>query len=380
MKKPRIYERIKRALESRRRDSLFRRVAAPALPCRIDCATNSYLALEHNAAVAAEAARLCGGALAGNLASRLIATRSPLYETLERELASWKECPAALVFNSGYAANLGVLQALAGRDTAVFSDRLNHASIIDGIRLSGAKMVRYAHGNIDDLARRLKASAARETLIVTDTVFSMDGDVAPLASICELARRRGAMVMVDEAHATGVLGPHAAGLVDALGLHDAVDIRMGTLSKAVAGLGSFVAGSAMLRDFLVNSARSLIYSTALPHAALAFDLAATRHIRAHPAAGATAIALARRLRQGLTDRGFDTLGSSTQIVPCVTGDEHSAGSLAAFLRERAINAPAIRPPTVPRGAARIRFSIHAGLDTRDIDEILDAVDAWRRRR
>jgi 8-amino-7-oxononanoate synthase len=380
MKTPRIYERIERALESRRRDSLFRRAAAPAHSCRIDCSTNSYLALEHNAAVAAEAARLCDGTLAGNLASRLIATRSPLYETLERELASWKGCAAALAFNSGYAANLGALQALAGRDTAVFSDRLNHASIIDGIRLSGAKMVRYAHGDIDDLARRLAASPARETLIVTDTVFSMDGDVAPLASICELARRHGAMVMVDEAHATGVLGPRAAGLVEALGLDAAVDIRMGTLSKALAGLGGFVAGSVMVRDYLVNCARSLIYSTALPHAALAFDLAALRHVRGRPATGATALRLAGRLREGLTERGFDTLRSCTQIVPCLTGDEASAGSLAAFLRERSINAPAIRPPTVPRGAARIRFSIHAGLKTDDIDEILEAVDAWRRRR
>ncbi|MBD3346761.1 MAG: aminotransferase class I/II-fold pyridoxal phosphate-dependent enzyme, partial [Chitinivibrionales bacterium] len=272
-----LYKRIESSLKGRRENELFRMTASPGQRALIDLSTNSYLNLHENSTVSKEASLLCSNRYSGNIASRLITTRSVLYEELEKEIADWKQTESALVFNSGYAANVGILQALCTRDTEVFCDRLNHASLIDGILLSRAKLNRYHHCNMDDLTRRLKESDSAEKLIVTDTVFSMDGDRAPLEQICELARKYSAIVMVDEAHATGVFGKTLSGLVEETGVHEGVDIRMGTLSKAVAGLGGFFAGTRVLRDYFVNHARSLIYSTALPHSILAHNLAAIRY-------------------------------------------------------------------------------------------------------
>ena len=190
-----------------------------------------------------------------------------MYDELESEIASWENTESALVFNSGYVANLGIITSLCNRDTEIFSDKLNHASIIDGIQLSGGIMTRYLHCNLADLEKKLAASTRKDKIIVTDTVFSMDGDCAPLADICELAAKYRCMVMVDEAHATGIFGKTGSGLVEQCGLEKSVDIRMGTLSKSIAGLGGYFAGSQMLRDYFVNTSRSLIYSTGLPHAA-----------------------------------------------------------------------------------------------------------------
>jgi 8-amino-7-oxononanoate synthase len=377
MKNPAIIERIERELSGREAEKLFRRTAAAEQNGHLDLSTNSYLRLESNPQVLEQARKLAAGELAGNGASRLIATRSPLYEALETELARWKSCESALLFNSGYAANVGTLQALCSRDTEVFSDRLNHASIVDGIRLSGARMSRYAHCDTDDLAGRLKRSTAREKLIVTDTVFSMDGDRAPLERICSLAAEHGALVMVDEAHAAGVLGKRLSGLVEACGMEEQVQIRIGTLSKAVAGLGGFFAGSSRIRDYLVNSARSLIYSTALPHSVLAWDLAAVRFIVAHPEMGPQLLERAASLRNELTHMGFDTLDSSTQIVPCIVGDDSRALALSRELRYRGIKAPAIRPPTVPRGTARLRFSVHLELSSEQTDSIVGHMRQWK---
>jgi 8-amino-7-oxononanoate synthase len=228
-----------------------------------------------------------------------------------------------------------------------------------------------------DLKRLLAASKAKEKIIVTDTVFSMDGDCAPLADIVECAQNFGCCVMVDEAHATGVFGKNAGGLADELGVADVIDIRMGTLSKAVAGVGGFFAGSALLRDYLVNHARSLIYSTGLPHAAVAFDLAAVRHIRAHAKMGHELLEKARLFREKLRSLGFDTLASNTQIVPCRTGSDAEAVSLAAFLYDRGILAPAIRPPTVPKGSARVRFSVHSGFTGKQEDSVITALKEWK---
>jgi 8-amino-7-oxononanoate synthase len=298
---------------------------------------------------------------------------------LEKKLAAWKDTEAALLFNSGYAANAGILQSLCTRDTEVFCDRLNHASIIDGIRLSGCRMQRYRHGDMADLKRLLAASKTPEKIIVTDTVFSMDGDCAPLADIVELAKRYSCCVMVDEAHATGIFGKNASGLVEKLGVAEAIAIRMGTLSKSVAGLGGFFAGSALLRDYFVNHARSLIYSTGLPHVALAFDLAAVRHIRAHPEEGAVLLQKANSFREKLHSLGLDTLTSTTQIIPCRTGDDAEALELSLFLRRLGIIAPAIRPPTVPKGSARIRFSVHLGFSADQEETVISALRKWKTR-
>lgn len=370
-----LQKRLLRETDRRRAEGLHRVLPPCAAPPAIDLSTNSYLALEREPHVAREARRLCDGKLSGNLASRLISSTSPLVEKLENELAQWKGTESALVFNSGYAANTGIISAVCSRDTEVFSDRLNHASILDGIRLSGARLSRYRHRDMDDLRARLQRSTTRERLIVTDTVFSMDGDRAPLPDICDLAERFACMVMVDEAHATGILGATGSGLAEECGVGERIDIRMGTLSKALAGLGGFFAGRVSLRDVLVNHARSLVYSTALPHAVLAHDLAAVRFLRSHPGIGKEVLSRAALLRERLHESGFNTLGCDTQIVPCVCGDAARAKDLAASLAALGIKAPAIRPPTVPRGTARVRFSVHRGITPDNIERVADAVAA-----
>jgi 8-amino-7-oxononanoate synthase len=377
MKKPPIFDRIESALTERKAAGLLRTTAACRADATIDCASNSYLNLHSSPAVTNKACALAGTDFAGNGASRLVATRSPLYAALESELAAWKRCPAALVYNSGYAANTGILQALANRSTEIFSDRLNHASIIDGIKLAGGRMVRYNHVDMNDLKQRLAQSSAREKIIVTDTVFSMDGDCAPLSDICQLAQEHGCLVMVDEAHATGVFGATGSGLVEELGVEAHVDVRMGTLSKAIAGMGGFFAGSELLRDFLVNHSRSLIYSTALPHAVIAWNLAAVQEIRNTPDKGRVLLENAAYFRRKLTAIGCDTLGSTTQIVPVLTETSAGATSLSQYLYAQGVRAPAIRPPTVPPNTARVRFSLHTGLTREDLDRIIDHVAAWR---
>jgi 8-amino-7-oxononanoate synthase len=373
-----LYNRLRNDLDERKRGDLFRTAGPSGKGVRMDLSTNSYLALHDNADVRAEADYLTDHCFSGNCASRLIETRSPLYAMLETELAEWKKTQSALVFNSGYAANLGIIQSLCNRDTEVFCDRLNHASIIDGIRLSDAALVRYAHCDMRDLEQRLRASQKKEKLIVTDAVFSMDGDVAPLPDICGLAKQCNCMVMVDEAHAVGVFGKTLAGYVEECGVGDGVDVVMGTLSKAVSGLGGYFSGSTLLRNCFMNKARSLIYSTALPQSVLAQDLAAIRHIRRHPEMGKELLAMANVFREGIKALGFDTLKSTTQIVPVVTGNDSMALQLSAFCMEWGIKAPAIRPPTVPAGKALVRFSLHRGCSKGDIAYVIDCLKEWKK--
>lgn len=371
-----IAERLSRELDERRSTGLLRSLPEHR-PQAIDLSTNSYLALHLDAGVSAEAHKLAGGTLHGNLASRLISETSPLAAELEAELADWEKTEAALLFNSGYAANIGILEAITTRDTEVFCDRLNHASIIDGLRLSGCRLHRYRHCDMADLKRLLAGSKAKEKIIVTDTVFSMDGDRAPITDIVDLAVRHSCSVMVDEAHATGVFGENANGLAEAMGVADDIDIRMGTLSKAIAGVGGFFVGSTLLRDYFVNHTRSLIYSTGLPHAALAFDLAAVRHIRANPGAGRELLLKAHEFREKLRSLGYDTLTSTTQIVPCCIGNDLKTANLSGFLRDRGIIAPAIRPPTVPKGSSRVRFSIHSGFTGEHENLVISALKDWK---
>lgn len=373
MKNTPLFDRIHKYIHQRREQNLFRTLPPPVQDVYVDLSTNSYLALQNRPEISEDCLRLTEGCFSGNLASRLIETRSPLYPVLEKELAEWKHTQAALLFNSGYALNLGVLQALCTRETEVFSDSFNHASIIDGIRLSRAKKNPYRHCDMADLRNRLSSSAAREKLIVTDSVFSVDGDRAPLADICELAQKFNCLLMVDEAHATGIFGKNQSGLVEELGLDECVDIHMGTLSKAVAGLGGFFAGSTLLRDFLINHARSLIYSTALPHSVLAYDLAAIRYIRKTPGLGKKLIKRAFKFRNHLKEMGFNTLNTTTQIVPCLIGDESKALRLSRDLLREGIKVPEIRPPTVPAGTARLRFSIHLDVTENHMDFVLDTL-------
>ncbi|MBD3419808.1 MAG: aminotransferase class I/II-fold pyridoxal phosphate-dependent enzyme [Chitinivibrionales bacterium] len=369
MRQTPLSDRLARERCARKASALFRQTA-PCEEVSIDLSTNSYLSLHDNTHVHAAAHKLIDGQLSGNLASRIISTGTALYARLESALAQWKQTETALVFNSGYAANVGMIQALANRSTDIFCDRLNHASIYDGIRLCGARLHRYRHCDVNDLRKRVQTSSSPEKIIVTDSVFSMDGDCAPLADICDVARAHDALVMVDEAHATGIFGMRHSGWVEACGVEEAIDIRMGTLSKAVAGLGGFFSGSFLLRDHFVNHARSLIYSTALPHSVLAFDLAAIDYIRSHVGIQAKLLAKAQHFRQLLTDAGFDTLNSTTQIIPCLIGDDARTLHLSRHLRKHGIKAPAVRPPTVPKGTSRLRFSIHANVDEEHLRRVV----------
>ncbi|RYJ08499.1 8-amino-7-oxononanoate synthase [Halogeometricum borinquense] len=337
-------------------------------------AANNYLGLTQDERVVRAAREAAEAVGTGAGASRLVTGDTGLHRGLERDLADAKGTERALLFSSGYAANVGTIGALD--PDVVFSDALNHASIIDGCRLSDAETVVYDHCDADSLAAamadRSRSSTPNDSwLIVTDSVFSMDGDVAPLADICDVAERYGAWVMVDEAHATGLYD--GGGIVQREGLSDRVHVQMGTLSKALASQGGYVAGSTALVEQLANAARSFVFSTGL----------------APPAVGAAreALRIAReekrheqlwdrvsRLRSGLEALGYDVLGT-TQILPVVIGDRSDAVALAERLRERGIVAPAIRPPTVPEGTSRIRVSPMATHTEADIDRCLDAFEA-----
>jgi 8-amino-7-oxononanoate synthase len=337
-------------------------------------AANNYLGLADDdrvATAAAEAAREIG---TGAGASRLVTGDTPVHRELERTLADAKRTERALVFSSGYAANVGTISAL-GPDV-VFSDELNHASIIDGCRLSGAETVVYNHCDPDDLrsklaARESEATADEQWLIVTDTVFSMDGDVAPLSAICDAAEEFGAWVMVDEAHATGLYAD-GGGIVQREGLSDRVQIQLGTLSKALASQGGFVAGSEPLVEYLVNAARSFVFSTGLAPPAAAAALESFRIARENDRRD-DLWANVDRLREGLTDMGYEVWGE-TQVLPVVVGDRDDALALDERLRDHGIVAPAIRPPTVPEGTSRIRVAPMATHTDADIDHCLDAFE------
>jgi 8-amino-7-oxononanoate synthase len=374
-----IYERIIKDLDQRYEQDLFRKIEPCSGRPPINLSTNSYLALHANQEVIAAAKILLDDILSGNLASRLILESSPLYETLESELASWDKTETALVFTSGYAANVGIIQAVCTRSTEIFCDRLNHASIYDGISLSGSKLIRYHHIDMSDLKRRLQASKAEEKIIITDTVFSTDGDRAPLADICELAQKYNCMVMVDEAHATGIFGSTGSGMVEESGMSEYINIRMGTLSKAMAGLGGYFTGDTIIRNYLINFARSLIYSTGLPHSVLAFTVAAIQYTRNHSELGQELLKRSEQFRNRINSAGYSTLNSSTQIIPCMVNSKTEAIQLSRFLLQKGIYAPAIRPPTVPDGSSRIRISYHLGIKQAQEDFIIDQLLSWKKR-
>jgi 8-amino-7-oxononanoate synthase len=341
----------------------------------ISLCSNNYLGLaDHPALIeaAVAAARELG---VGAGASRLVSGSMRLHHRLEERLAAFKGTRRALLFNSGYHANLGTIQALVGKEDAVFSDALNHASLIDGCRLSRAALHVYPHRDAGALAALLGRVTARRKLIVTDSVFSMDGDTAPLAEICALAERHGAMVMVDEAHATGVLGRKGAGLVEALGLQGRVDVQMGTLGKALGGFGAYVAGSETLIEYLLNCARTFVYTTALPPPVVAAALAALDVVEREPERRAAALANAARLRSGLHRLGYEVPAGEAAIVPVLLGDAALTMRVSDALLLRGVLALGIRPPTVPAGTARIRTTVMATHTQADVDAALDAFAA-----
>jgi 8-amino-7-oxononanoate synthase len=340
--------------------------------------SNNYLGLANHPAVIEAACAAARDYGVGAGASRLISGSMRAHHQLEERLAAFKGAEACLLFTSGYHANLGVISSLVGPGDAVFSDALNHASLIDGCRLSRAAVCVYPHGDVEALAARLRTVPARRRLIVTDSVFSMDGDVAPLQAICDLAQQYEAMVMVDEAHATGVLGPHGAGLVEALGVGPRVTVQMSTLGKALGGFGAFVAGSRALIDFLVNRARTFIFTTALPPSVVAAAAAALTIVEREPERRVRLRRNAARLRHGLAALGYDVAGADdAHIVPIVIGDAPTTMALSGALLEQGVFAQGIRPPTVPEGTARIRATVMATHRDVDIDAAVAAFAALR---
>ncbi|OGV62649.1 MAG: 8-amino-7-oxononanoate synthase [Lentisphaerae bacterium RIFOXYB12_FULL_65_16] len=335
----------------------------------LNFSSNDYLGLARHpdvVAAACEAARNWG---AGAGASRLVSGTLELHQDLERRLAVHKNYAAALLFGSGFLANLGVVSAIVGPGDTVFADRLVHASLVDAVRLSGAELRRFRHndsGHLENLLRKEGQTPGRR-LVVTESVFSMDGDAAPLPELCAAARAAGALVLVDEAHATGVFGPGGAGLVAMHRLEGDVNLAVGTLSKALGAYGGFVACSGALRELLVNRARPFIYSTALPPPAVGAARAALEWVQAHPDAGRELLARATVFRERLTAAGLDTGVSSSQIVPVMIGDNGQALRVAQCLREQGVLAVAIRPPTVPVGTARIRFSLSLAHSEADLE-------------
>lgn len=339
--------------------------------------SNNYLGLATDPRViegAVEAARRYGASVS---ASRLLAGSTPLHDALERRLAALKGCEAALLFSAGYLANLGVLTALAGPDVEVFSDELNHASIVDGCRLARAQASIYRHRDLAHLEQLLEQSDAARRLIVTESVFSMDGDLLALPELLAIAERHGALVVIDEAHATGVLGDGGAGALSHFGIDPAglavPLVIVGTLSKALGSVGGFVAADETVIAYLLNRARSFIFNTALPPAAVGAAHAALDVIEAEPRRGERVQALGERLRAGFIAAGYSTGPSQTQIVPLLLGEAEVALTMEHELRAAGVFAKAIRPPTVPPGTSRIRFNVMATHDEADIDRVVAAV-------
>lgn len=341
----------------------------------VNFSSNNYLGLAGDPRIiAAEEAAANRGA--GSAASRLIIGHDERTEALEREIAEWKGAESALLFANGYMANLGILSALLTPSDAVFSDQLNHASIIDGIRLSGAEKYIYRHNDPDHLEALLKQAdrkGMKRKLIVTDTVFSMDGDQAPLVELVELKQRYGAALMVDEAHGGGVYGPQGQGVVHQLGIDKMVDLQMGTFSKAFGVYGAYVAADRNWIRFLLNRCRSLIYTTGLPPAVIGGIQAALSLVRDGSRLRQQLFQNSSRFRQRLQEGGFSVPADPSPILPVVIGNTQETLQFSKALLDGGIHALAIRPPTVAPGAARIRFSFMANHDSKDLDRCAEQV-------
>ncbi|PZC46361.1 MAG: glycine C-acetyltransferase [Chloroflexi bacterium] len=336
----------------------------------LNFSSNNYLGLANRPElrVAAHQASETHGWGAG--ASRLISGTTDVHEAFEARFAEFKGFGASLLYTTGYAANLGIIQSLVGSGDYVVGDALNHASIIDGARLSGADYRTYAHLDANALDGVLsqvdKSTAKGKRLVVTETVFSMDGDVAPLADIVEICERHNAMLLVDEAHATGCVGPEGKGALALEGLASRVTVSMSTLSKALGSLGGIAASTESIRSYLVNSSRSFIYTTALPAPVVAASEAALGVLQQEPELVTRLAENSTLMRDGLRAQGFNILASSTQIIPIVVGSPGKTLEFALKLREKGLFTVAVRPPTVPPGASRVRLSVMATHEAADL--------------
>jgi glycine C-acetyltransferase len=338
----------------------------------INLSSNNYLGLANHSRLKEAAIKATEKLGVGSGAVRTIAGTMDIHREFEEKLAKFKNVEACLVFQSGFTANSGTVSCILGREDVIISDELNHASIIDGSRLSRAQIVVYPHGDMDALREALETSQGRRTLVVTDGVFSMDGDIAKLPEIADLAEEYGAILMVDDAHASGVLGRCGRGTVDHYDLHGRVDIQVGTLSKALGGLGGYVAGPQKLIDYLVQRARPFLFSTSHPPGVIAAAMEAIDLIQEEPELIDKLWDNTNFFRKGLQELGFDTGNSATPIIPVIVGDERKTMQLADGLFESGVFAQGIAFPTVPRGKARVRTIITAAHSEEDLQFALDA--------
>ncbi len=324
----------------------------------IDFSSNDYLGLAGHPRLIQAAKEALDEFGTSSSASRLLSGDLDIHHRLEERVADFKNKEASLVFNSGYQANVGFFASLYGKDDVIFSDRLNHASIVDGLLLSRAKIFRFRHNDADELEDTLKRerNKFKKALIVTETIFSMDGDRPPLKELVGLKAKYDCQIMADEAHATGIYGPNGSGVVEEEGLQDHIDIIMGTFSKALGSFGAYIAASKEIIDYLINTCRSFIYSTGLPPAVVACNLASLKLVKEEPYRRDVLLENARYFRDRLKSMGFEIRGSS-QIVPVIIGGNKKTEKIAKELQAKGWWVLPIRPPTVPEGHSRLRFSL-----------------------
>jgi len=342
----------------------------------LDLSSNDYLGLSCHPYLKEAAIKAVGQFGVGSSASRLLSGDSVLYHDLEERTAAFKGKESALVFNSGYQANVGILSALYKKGDAIFADKLSHASILDGAILSGAKLFRFRHNDTQHLDSLLKEKRKefKNCLIVTETVFSMDGDESPLKELVALKKRYDCAIMVDEAHATGIFGKTGSGIVERDALTGDIDLIMGTFSKALGSFGAYLAASQEVTDYLVNTCRSFIYSTALPPAVVAVNIAALEIIEREPWRREKLLDMVKFFRSGLIKKNLKILGSS-QIVPLVVGDNFKAMDCALSLQDKGWWVQPIRPPTVPAGQARLRFSLSTDHDKDILEKLINDISS-----
>ena len=376
-------DRLARGLEEARRGLLerTRRVIESPQGARVreagrelvNFSSNDYLGLASHPAMRAAAKRAIDEYGVGAGASPLVSGHLALHEEAERRFAAFAGLPAALLFSSGYAANLGILAALADRSAEIYGDKLNHACLNDGALLSRATFIRYAHGNVAALEERLAASSAEVRIVATDAVFSMDGDIAPVPELLALCERYDAWLVLDDAHGIGVLGASGRGTLEHFGVRAPRIVYMATLGKAFGGYGAFVAGERSVIDWLVQRARTYIYSTALPPMAAGVAIAAMDQVERDPELLAALRARIAQFRGECASHGVAPAQSMTAIQPVIVGETKRALQLAARLHDEGFLVPAIRPPTVPEGTSRLRVSLSAAHDPADVTALAAAL-------
>ena len=335
--------------------------------------SNSYLGLCNDQRLKQAAMDAMEKYGVGSGGSRLTTGSYEVHKKLEDEIAAFKGAEAALLFNTGYMANVGAISSIAGKDWVIFSDRFNHASIIDGCRLSGAEIIIYEHCDASDLETKAHSHRGRRALVVTDGIFSVDGDIAPLPEIVQVAKKYNMLLMVDDAHATGVLGKNGGGTADYFGLQNEIDIQMGTFSKALASEGGFIAGNRGLIDYLANKARSFIFSTALAPATVAVSLRALEIVQAEPRLRQSLIANSAWFREKLREIGFEIMDFPTPIISIVLGPPDLTVNFSNRLMGEKIFVSAIRPPTVPQGTSRLRINLMAIHTADDLAPVIDSM-------